>query len=145
MSLFFFSLLLNHLLISFQICYWKEVQFCYDSLFLVKHYCDNNPNIKNLSYESHYFGEPLVCCLCFFTVTVVTNLKGMTLNLTLTCPAVKFARRVYFGAFYVSRKDPLPPSYFTMSIFSLIELRDAQKLRGRERWLRNLRSYSFNI
>ena len=51
----------------------------------------------------------MVCCLCFFTITVVANLKGITLNLTLTCPAVKFARCVYFGAFYVSRKTLYHP------------------------------------
>ena len=53
--------------------------------------------------------------------------------------------RIYFGLFYASRKDTLPPSCFTMLIFSRIELRLAHKIQGRERWVRNLWSYSFNI
>ena len=35
--------------------------------------------------------------------------------------------RIYFGLLYASRVDPLPPSCFTMFIFSLIELRLTHK------------------
>ena len=62
------------------------------------------------------------------SISPVTNLKGITLNLTLTCPALKICTsRIYYGLFYASRIDPLPPSCFTMLIFSRIELRLAHK------------------
>ena len=80
------------------------------------------------------------------SISLVANLKGITSNLTLTCLAVKSARHVFIlSFFYVPRMDPLPPSYFSMFIFSRIELRLAHNIQDRERWLRNLWSYTFKI
>ena len=51
------------------------------------------------------------------------NLKS---HFNLLCSKI-CTSRIYLGLFYASRKDPLPPSCFTMLIFSRIELKLAHK------------------